>query len=158
MNSYETIQSVRSIGSVLTAMNYSLLNKCFDLLLSLSSDESTEDIALSKVLNPYDLNKLTFEPFSFDLRHKNLEIYTAKVSAISIVPISYESFDRERVFTDKVDFRLHKDKVSTPYMSVSLICSEDDEDYWKIWRSCIDADSGRSSVIDYNWDCRGSDE
>ena len=151
MNSYETIQSVRSIGSVLTAMNYSLLNKCLDLLLSLSSDEFTEDIALSKSLDPYDLSKLTFDPFCFDLRHKNLEIYTAKVSAISIVPISYESFNRERVFTDKVDFRLHKEKVSTPYMSVSLICSEDDEDYWKIWRSCIDADSGRSSVIDYNW-------
>ena len=100
--------------------------------------------------NQYDENRIIFDPLEIELEiGEEDKTYTTVIEAISFL----------RVDGNLVEFKFHKDRNKTGHLSVTLVSDKHaspwdqgySEDYWRIWRTAINIETGRGQHIEYNF-------
>lgn len=145
MQTYDIIESIDNHQYAVRILKNELLGRCYKFLCSLSNSQSVS--APSK--DHYDENRILFDPLEIELKIEEDKTYTTIVEAISFL----------RVDDYLVEFKFHKDRNKTGHLSVTLVSDDchqpwdlyQPEDYWRIWRTTIDVETGRGQHIEYKF-------
>ena len=146
MQTYNIIESIDNHQYAVRILKNELLSRCYKFLCSLSDSGGIKYPRRDQ----YDENRILFDPIKIELNiGEGDKTYTTAVEAISFL----------RVDENLVEFKFHKDRNKTGHLSVTLVSDKHaspwdqgySEDYWRIWRTAIDIETGRGQHIEYDF-------
>lgn len=146
MQTYNIIETIDNHQHAVRIMKNELLGRCYKFLCSLSDSQPIS----SPSRDQYDENRILFDPLEIELKiGEEDKTYTTTVEAISFL----------KVDGNLVEFKFHKDRNKAGHLSVTLSSDKHaspwdqgySEDYWRIWRTAINIETGRGQHIEYNF-------
>ena len=148
MQTYNIIESIETHEYGIRILKGELLGKCYKFLCSISDIHETS----SPIIDQYDENRILFEPVKLTLEIKGKDGRSSNSTSI-------EAISFLRVHDKYAEFKLHKNKNHSGHLSVTLVSDDcyqpwdlyQSEDYWRIWRTGIDIETGRAQHIEYKF-------
>ena len=146
MQTYNIIETIDNHQHAVRILKNELLGRCYKFLCSLSDSQPIS----SPYRDQYDENRILFDPLEIELKiGEEDKTYTTTVEAISFL----------RVDGNLVEFKFHKERNKAGHLSVTLSSDKHaspwdqgySEDYWRIWRTAINIETGRGQHIEYKF-------